>query len=45
MVSALWKASSDGDLVSVHEFLKESFPVDIEIKGAHRSIFISTYYH
>jgi hypothetical protein len=35
MVSTLWKACSEGDLVSVHEFLKEASVVDIEIKGAH----------
>lgn len=33
MVSALWKASSEGDLASVHEILKDTSVVDIEIKG------------
>jgi hypothetical protein len=33
MVSALWKACSDGDLENVHETLKEASLVDIEIKG------------
>jgi hypothetical protein len=33
MVSALWKACSDGDLENVHQSLKEASVVDIEIKG------------
>ena len=33
MVSALWKACSEGDLENVHESLKEASGVDIEIKG------------
>ncbi|KZP25404.1 hypothetical protein FIBSPDRAFT_1041544 [Athelia psychrophila] len=32
MVSALWKACSDGDLVTVQEILKDASVVDIEIK-------------
>jgi ankyrin repeat protein len=43
MVSALWKACSDGDIESVHEFLKNATAVDIEIKGMIRSIFIPGY--
>lgn len=35
MVSALWKACSDGDLVTVQEILKDASVVDIEIKGAY----------
>jgi hypothetical protein len=33
MVSALWKACSEGDLENVHGSLKEASAVDIEIKG------------
>lgn len=33
MVSALWKACSEGDLDSVVELLKEASSIDIEIKG------------
>jgi hypothetical protein len=33
MVSALWKACSEGDLVNVQEILKEASTVDVEIKG------------
>ena len=36
MVSALWKACSEGDLTNVHEFLKDASVVDIEIKGTNR---------
>ncbi|KAF7981162.1 hypothetical protein HWV62_34931 [Athelia sp. TMB] len=32
MVSALWKASSDGDVATVHEILSDASAVDIEIK-------------
>ena len=34
MVSALWKACSDGDLGSVTELLNEVSQADLEIKGA-----------
>ena len=34
MVSALWKASSDGDLDRLNELLNESSPADLEVKGA-----------
>lgn len=33
MVSALWKACSEGHLDSVADLLKEATPVDIEVKG------------
>ena len=41
MVSALWKACSEGDLENVHESLKEASVVDIEIKGMGGFLFIS----
>ena len=34
MVSALWKASSDGDLDKVIELLNDGAQVDLEIRGA-----------
>ncbi|KAF9460139.1 hypothetical protein BDZ94DRAFT_1170296 [Collybia nuda] len=37
MVSALWKACSEGNLANVQEILTESSTVDIEIKGTHHT--------
>lgn len=34
MVSALWKACSDGDAAKVTELLNDGSQVDLEIKGA-----------
>lgn len=45
MVSTLWKACSEGDIVSVHEFLRDASVVDIEIKGALRSLLMALCYH
>ena len=36
MVSALWKACSEGDLTNIHEFLKGASAVDFEIKGTNQ---------
>lgn len=33
MVSALWKAASEGDLQAVNEFLEHASALDIELKG------------
>lgn len=46
MVSALWKACSEGNLEDVLELLKEATSIDIEIKGAfvkfesHRTFYV-----
>jgi len=43
MVSALWKACSDGHIESVHELLKDASSIDIEIKGSTYLFFLPSF--